>query len=126
MKLINKILIANVVIITILLTGAIYTYYQPDTAQNKEKLQNLAEVENTKTTIDNNLTKTLDTGQKPETLSNLETCIITINSQKYDVTNFKDLHSGGDIFECNTDMTAVFNSQHGRGILRQMEKFKIN
>ncbi|MEK7165682.1 MAG: hypothetical protein AAB874_02645, partial [Patescibacteria group bacterium] len=33
--------------------------------------------------------------------------------RQYDVTPLKSTHSGGDIFQCGTDMTAVYQKQHG-------------
>ena len=44
-------------------------------------------------------------------------CIITVEGQKYDVTDFRSLHSGGDIFVCGTDMTSTFFGQHNMKIL---------
>lgn len=40
-------------------------------------------------------------------------CIITIDGREYDVTNLRSTHTGGDIFQCGTDMSAVFHGQHG-------------
>lgn len=40
-------------------------------------------------------------------------CLITVNGQTYDVTDFRNQHSGGDIFDCGDDMTATFNGEHG-------------
>ncbi len=40
-------------------------------------------------------------------------CIITVNSNKYDVTELQKTHSGGNIFRCGEDMTRDFNRQHG-------------
>jgi cytochrome b involved in lipid metabolism len=42
-------------------------------------------------------------------------CLITINGRIYDMNRegFTSKHKGGDIFVCNTDQTALFNSQHG-------------
>lgn len=44
-------------------------------------------------------------------------CIVTIESQKYDVTDFRKIHSGGDIFVCGTDMTNTFFGQHNARLL---------
>ncbi|PJB22499.1 hypothetical protein CO112_04130 [Candidatus Dojkabacteria bacterium CG_4_9_14_3_um_filter_150_Dojkabacteria_WS6_41_13] len=41
------------------------------------------------------------------------TCIITVHGLRYNVQSLKTTHSGGNIFRCGTDMTAVFSSQHG-------------
>ena len=39
-------------------------------------------------------------------------CIITIDGQKYDVESLRSTHTGGDIFQCGTDMSAAFHHQH--------------
>lgn len=44
-------------------------------------------------------------------------CIVTISGQKYDVTDFRTQHSGGDIFVCGTDMTRTFFGQHNQELL---------
>jgi cytochrome b involved in lipid metabolism len=53
------------------------------------------------------------------------TCIITLNNQKYDVTQFKNLHSGGNIFNCGTDMTTIFNGKHSQRELNMMQQYLI-
>jgi hypothetical protein len=52
-------------------------------------------------------------------------CIIQIRSARYDLTEFRSRHSGGNIFTCNSDMTAVFYSQHTDQMLAQLEQYKI-
>jgi hypothetical protein len=52
-------------------------------------------------------------------------CIIAIDGVKYDVSVFRKEHSGGDIFTCNTDMSAVFHSQHPNSFLQRMTGYKI-
>ena len=46
--------------------------------------------------------------------SNNNSCVVTVDSVKYDVTTFRNLHSGGDIFNCGTDMTSIFYQQHNQ------------
>lgn len=61
-----------------------------------------------------------------ESLSNLpKTCIITIDGTKYDVTIFRNIHSGGDIFACGTDMSAVFHQQHNLNVLKKISNLLI-
>lgn len=48
----------------------------------------------------------------------LEVCNVTILGVTYDVTNFREQHEGGDIFECGTDMTKQFTQQHGEDLQR--------
>lgn len=52
-------------------------------------------------------------------------CIITIDGVKYDITSYKDIHSGGDIFTCGADMSATFWSRHNQRQLNQMQRYKI-
>ncbi|MFA6981495.1 MAG: cytochrome b5 domain-containing protein [Patescibacteria group bacterium] len=52
-------------------------------------------------------------------------CIITVDGSRYDVTEYRDKHSGGDIFTCGTDMTSVFNDQHDSGTLKKMVPYLL-
>lgn len=52
-------------------------------------------------------------------------CIIQIRTARYDVTEFRNRHSGGNIFTCNTDMTAIFFNQHSEQTLLQLEQYKL-
>ena len=51
-------------------------------------------------------------------------CIVTVFGEKYDVTSLQSAHSGGNVFECGTDMSEVFESQHGSDVSR-IESYKI-
>lgn len=53
-------------------------------------------------------------------------CIITVHGTRYNVTEFRSFHSGGDIFTCGADMTGVFDSQHSMGTLRKMSPYIVN
>lgn len=63
------------------------------------------------------------TSSQPVTADNR--CIIAIDGVKYDVSVFRKDHSGGDIFTCNTDMSAVFHSEHPNSFLQKMTRYKI-
>ena len=52
-------------------------------------------------------------------------CIITVDDVSYDVTSFKNMHSGGDIFKCGQDMTSDFWGQHGQKQLNAIQKYRI-
>lgn len=52
-------------------------------------------------------------------------CIIAINGVQYNVTEFRNIHSGGNIFTCGTDMTATFFGQHNDATLQRMQQYKI-
>jgi len=52
-------------------------------------------------------------------------CIVTIDGQRYDMTQFRNVHSGGDIFQCGTDMTSIFYQQHNQSYLLRLQNYKI-
>jgi len=56
-----------------------------------------------------------------------ERCIITIDGKKYDVTLFRDVHPGGNVFKCGQDMTQAFSRQHGgsQKVLNTLKNFLI-
>lgn len=79
----------------------------------------------TPTTVPSPSTKTSTITSSPiNTKSNQ--CIVTIDSVQYDVTTFKNMHSGGDIFVCGTDMSQTFWAEHSARELRQMQRYRIN
>ena len=53
-------------------------------------------------------------------------CIVTVKNIRFDVSLFRHIHSGGDIFVCGTDMTKIFFEQHQDQMLEQMQRYKIN
>ena len=53
-------------------------------------------------------------------------CIITVHGTRYNVTEFRTQHSGGDIFTCGADLTAVFDSQHSMRTLQRMAPLAVN
>lgn len=52
-------------------------------------------------------------------------CVVKIDNQTYDLDAFRALHSGGDIFQCGTDMTAVFYGQHSADYLASLSRYRI-
>lgn len=52
-------------------------------------------------------------------------CIIIIDGVSYDVTQFRSMHSGGNVFTCGADMSATFWSRHGAGTLNAMARFRL-
>ena len=40
-------------------------------------------------------------------------CLIVVSGQQYNVTSLRSSHSGGDIFQCGTDMTGIYQGKHG-------------
>lgn len=53
-------------------------------------------------------------------------CLIMIDGVKYNVTVFRQMHSGGDIFSCGTDMSGVFWSRHGQSMLNRLQQYRVN
>jgi cytochrome b involved in lipid metabolism len=64
---------------------------------------------------------------QPITKANPKTCVITIEGNRYNVFTFKNQHSGGDIFQCGTDMTSSFFGQHEQQLLSspQMQALRL-
>jgi len=62
--------------------------------------------------------------QTPQPAAASQDCIITIDGSKYDVTTLRSTHTGGDVFQCGTDMSAVFHGQHGNN-LRLIQKYLV-
>ncbi len=52
-------------------------------------------------------------------------CLIQIDGALYDVTQFRSRHSGGDIFQCGTDMSAIFWGEHGQKQWNQIQQYRI-
>lgn len=52
-------------------------------------------------------------------------CIIVVDSIQYDITRFRSLHSGGDIFQCGTDMSNIFHGQHDNSFVGKMSQYRI-
>lgn len=52
-------------------------------------------------------------------------CLIQIDGVKYNVTQFRNLHSGGNVFSCGTDMSQIFWSRHNQAILNMMQQYRI-
>lgn len=82
----------------------------------------LAKSNNTNPSPSNTIISSTSTNTTP-TNSNL--CVVTINNQKYDVTQFRYQHSGGDIFQCGTDMSSIFAGQHSQRYLNKMKAYLI-
>lgn len=52
-------------------------------------------------------------------------CLVVVDGVSYDFSVFKNIHSGGDIFECGTDMSQTFHNEHPNSFIRKMAKYKI-
>jgi len=59
------------------------------------------------------------------TATQAEKCLIKVAGREYDITAFRGLHPGGDIFKCGTDMSETFKKQHGDD-LERIKKFLTN
>ena len=56
--------------------------------------------------------------QAPGSGSNPSLCLVVINGSTYNLYPLKTTHSGGDLFNCNTDQTALYKSKHGTNYSR--------
>jgi len=52
-------------------------------------------------------------------------CLISVDGQRYDVTSFRNTHSGGNIFQCGADMSATFHNQHPLSFLDKLARYRI-
>lgn len=52
-------------------------------------------------------------------------CLIGIDGAQYDVSSYRSMHPGGDIFNCGADMSGAFWSQHGASTLSKMAKYRL-
>lgn len=52
-------------------------------------------------------------------------CIIQIDGHQYDISQFRKIHNGGDIFQCGTDMTDIFYNQHDSSYLLSLSPYQI-
>ncbi|MCX6730628.1 MAG: hypothetical protein NTZ55_02165 [Candidatus Roizmanbacteria bacterium] len=55
------------------------------------------------------------------TTSSKVQCSVTLFGKQYDVTNLRSTHSGGNIFNCGTDMTAIYQGRHGSDLSRMQQ-----
>lgn len=51
-------------------------------------------------------------------------CIITLFGNQYDVATLRQTHSGGNVFNCGTDMTSVYQGKHGSNV-SQMQGYLV-
>jgi len=58
----------------------------------------------------------------PTTVATNGGCIISLFGVQYDITSLLTTHSGGNVFKCGTDMTALYSSKHGTSVAR-MQKY---
>ncbi len=52
-------------------------------------------------------------------------CLVQIKGVSYDLQAFRAIHEGGDIFQCNTDMTTIFSDEHPDSYLQQLEQYRL-
>lgn len=69
--------------------------------------------------------QTVATTAPPPTQTTVSGCIITIDGGSYNVTSLRSSHSGGDIFNCGSDMSATFWGKHGQSIFSKMQQYRI-
>ncbi len=52
-------------------------------------------------------------------------CVVTVDGVKYNVSVFRNIHSGGDIFRCGADVSSEFWGRHSQRQLNQMQQYRI-
>lgn len=60
--------------------------------------------------------------------SNSKECFISLFDSQYDLSDFQNEHSGGNIFNCGEDNTKLFEDEHSNKIdqyLKILEPYKI-
>jgi len=62
--------------------------------------------------------------RQPSNSNSSSSCIVTIFGSQYNVTSLKSTHSGGDVFNCGTDMSSQYETQHGTN-LNRMKSYLI-
>lgn len=65
-----------------------------------------------------------DSAQNGNSDTGSNACIVTLFSKQYDVTTLRDTHSGGDVFNCGTDMSSEYRNEHGTDLTR-MQKYLV-
>ena len=61
----------------------------------------------------------------PSSINTAGNCIITLFGNRYDITTLRQAHSGGNVFNCGADMTAVYQGRHGTNVSR-MQIYLVN
>lgn len=105
MKLVKSIFIISLINLTLIISILVYFSFR-----SRPTLVSPPQV----TTVSPTKTPTPDTR-----------CIITVDGTRYDVSIFRRLHRGGDVFSCGGDMSQVFHSQHRKFYLTLMARYKI-
>lgn len=52
-------------------------------------------------------------------------CIIQIDGVRYEVSSLQRTHSGGNVFTCGSDMSAIFWGRYNQKILQMMQRYRI-
>ncbi len=111
---VSKIVIGLFAVLSLFTTGMVISKVLSSTSvpkinNNVDVSQNLPEPTVTKPVV--STIKIL-----PKATSSADQCIVAISGQKYNVTALQTSHSGGDIFDCGTDMTKAYTKKHGSSL----------
>jgi cytochrome b involved in lipid metabolism len=71
------------------------------------------------------VTPSTTTGSVVATPTRDTRCLVVVDGLQYNLTQFVKLHSGGDIFQCGTDMSSSFHNQHPNNYLDILAKYRI-
>lgn len=52
-------------------------------------------------------------------------CIIQIDGVRYEISSLQRTHSGGNVFTCGSDMSAIFWGRHNQNIWQMMQRYRI-
>lgn len=134
----TKIIFTSSVLNLLLIIGSIF-YFQSHTLPDNQSVQkDVKQNEPTLNLIKENMDKKGNVVQTVEqnkqsqveiskTNSNKikDSCLIKIKDKVYNLDKFRSLHSGGDIFQCNTDMTKIFSQNHSDSYLQQLKPYLV-
>lgn len=107
---INKILRFTALAI---LTGLVATpFFQPSLAYAADNLPPVISLTGPSGNISGTVTYNATASDK------YSNCIVTLFGKQYDVSPLRGDHPGGNIFTCGTDMTSVYQGEHGTSVSR--------
>lgn len=52
-------------------------------------------------------------------------CLVAIDGKRYNLTDYRYQHPGGNVFACGTDMSVAFHGQHNSGKLQQIANLVV-
>lgn len=62
----------------------------------------------------------------PSNSGGSNSCIVTLFGKQYNITSLLTTHSGGNVFNCGTDMSSIYQSRHGTNVSRMQQYLIVN